>query len=106
LHQLIGNLGIRILDILEEFLGKKGKLNEVSESWNEDWTDWSAEGWDDDDYWWDDGSGWYCDGYGYTWQQEPVQGAEMSVSHDNRSDVQKVGSVGSMIISPLLRIHL
>jgi hypothetical protein len=52
LHQLIGNLGIRILDILEEFLGKKGKLNEVSESWNEDWTDWTAEGWDDDDYRW------------------------------------------------------
>ena len=26
----------------------------------------------------------------------------MSVRHDNRSDVQKVGSVGSMIISPLL----
>ena len=101
--------------------GKKGKLNEVSESWNEDWTDWIAESWDDDDYWWndqwpescdgqwgvsqtwwDDGSGWYCDGYGYTWQQEPVQSAEMSVSHDNRSDVQKAGSVGSMIINPLL----
>ena len=100
--------------------GKKGKLNEDSESWNEDWTDWTAEGWDDDGYWWsdqwpegcdgqwgvlqtwwDDGSGWYCDGYGYTWQQEPVQSAEMSVSHDNRSDVQKVGSVGSMIISTL-----
>ena len=30
---------------------------------------------------------------------EPVQ---MSVSHDNRSDVQKAGSVGSMIINPLL----
>ena len=78
--------------------GKKGKLNEVSESWNEDWTDWTAESWDDDDYWWndqwlescdgqwgvsqtwwDDGSGWYCDGYGYTWQQEPVQSAEMSL---------------------------
>ena len=97
--------------------GKKGKLNEGSE----DWTDWTAESWDDDDYWWndqwpescdgqwgvsqtwwDDGSGWYCDGYGYTWQQEPVQSAEMSVSHDNRSDVQKTGSVGSMIINPLL----
>ena len=26
----------------------------------------------------------------------------MSVSHDNRSDVQKAGSVGSMIINPLL----
>ena len=26
----------------------------------------------------------------------------MSVSHDNRSDVQKTGSVGSMIINPLL----
>ena len=97
--------------------GKKGKLNEVSE----DWTDWTAESWDDDDYWWndqwpescdgqwgvsqtwwDDGSGWYCDGYGYTWQQEPVQSAEVSVSHDNRSDVQKTGSVGSMIINPLL----
>ena len=104
--------------------GKKGKLNEVSESWNEDWTDWTAEGWDDDDYWWndqwlescdgqcgvsqtwwDDGSGWYCDGYGYTWQPEPVQSAEMSVSHDNRSDVQKVGSVGSMVISPLLHVY-
>ena len=101
--------------------GKKGKLNEVSESWNEDWTDWTAESWDDDDYWWndqwpescdgqwgvsqtwwDDGSGWYCDGYGYTWQQEPVQSAEPSASHDNRSDVQKTGSVGSMIINPLL----
>ena len=97
--------------------GKKSKLNEGSE----DWTDWTAESWDDDDYWWndqwpescdgqwgvsqtwwDDGSGWYCDGYGYTWQQEPVQSAEMSVSHDNRSDVQKTGSVGSMIINPLL----
>ena len=97
--------------------GKKGKLNEVSE----DWTDWTAESWDDDDYWWhdqwpescdgqwgvsqtwwDDGSGWYCDRYGYTWQQEPVQSAEVSVSHDNRSDVQKTGSVGSMIINPLL----
>ena len=97
--------------------GKKGKLNEVSE----DWTDWTAESWDDDDYWWhdqwpescdgqwgvsqtwwDDGSGWYCDGYGYTWQQGPVQGAEPSASHDNRSDVQKTGSVGSMIINPLL----
>ena len=97
--------------------GKKGKLNEVSE----DWTDWTAESWDDDDYWWndqwpescdgqwgvsqtwwDDGSGWYCDGYGYTWQQEPVQSAEVSVSDDNRSDVQKTGSVGSMIINPLL----
>ena len=93
--------------------GKKGKLNEVSE----DWTDWTAESWDDDDYWWndqwpescdgqwgvsqtwwDDGSVWYCDGYGYAWQQEPVQSAEVSVSHDNRSDVQKTGSVGSMII--------
>ena len=101
--------------------GKKGKLNEVSESWNEDWTDWTAESWDDDDYWWndqwpescdgqwgvpqtwwDDGSGWYCDGYGYTWQQEPVRSAEPSASHDNRSDVQKTGSVGSMIINPLL----
>ena len=101
--------------------GKKGKLNEVSESWNEDWTDWTAESWDDDDYWWndqwlescdgqwgvsqtwwDDGSGWYCDGYGYTWQQEPVQSAELSASHDNRPDVQKTGSVGSMIINPLL----
>ena len=101
--------------------GKKGKLNEVSESWNEDWTDWTAESWDDDDYWWndqwpescdgqwgvsqtwwDDGSGWYCDGYGYTWQQGPVQSAEPSASHDNRSDVQKTGSVGSMIINPLL----
>ena len=30
----------------------------------------------------DDGSGWYCDGYGYTWQQEPVQSAELSASHD------------------------
>ena len=97
--------------------GKKGKLNEVSE----DWTDWTAESWDDDDYWWhdqwlescdgqcgvsqtwwDDGSGWYCDGYGYTWQQGPVQSAEPSASHDNRSDVQKTGSVGSMIINPLL----
>ena len=97
--------------------GKKGKLNEVSE----DWTDWTAESWDDDDYWWndqwpescdgqwgvlqtwwDDGSVWYCDGYGYAWQQEPVQSAEVSVSHDNRSDVQKTGSVGSMIINPLL----
>ena len=96
---------------------KKGKLNEVSE----DWTDWTAESWDDDDYWWhdqwpescdgqwgvsqtwwDDGSGWYCDGYGYTWQQGPVQSAEPSASHDNRSDVQKTGSVGSMIINPLL----
>ena len=96
-------------------------MNEVSESWNEDWTDWTAESWDDDDYWWndqwlescdgqwgvsqtwwDDGSGWYCDGYGYTWQQEPVQSAELSASHDNRSDVQKAGSVGSMIINPLL----
>ena len=96
-------------------------MNEVSESWNEDWTDWTAESWDDDDYWWndqwlescdgqwgvsqtwwDDGSGWYCDGYGFTWQQEPVQSAEMSVSHDSRSDVQKAGSVGSMIINPLL----
>ena len=106
--------------------GKKGKLNEVSESWNEAWTDWTAEGWDDDDYWWndqwlescdgewgvsqtwwDDGSGWYCDGYGCTWQQElqQVQSAEMSVSHDNTSDVQKVGSVGSMIISPLLHVY-
>ena len=104
--------------------GKKGKLNEVSESWNEGWTDWTAEGWDDNDYWWndqwlescdgqwgvsktwwDDGSGWYCDGYGYTWQQEPVQSAEMSVSHDNRSDVQKVGSLGSIIISPLLHVY-
>ena len=101
--------------------GKKGKLNEVSESWNEDWTDWTAESWDDDDYWWNDqwpescdgqwgvsqtwwgdGSGWYCDGYGYTWQQGPVQSAEPSASHDNRSDVQKTGSVGSMIINPLL----
>ena len=101
--------------------GKKGKLNEVSESWNEDWTNWTAESWDDDDYWWndqwpescdgqwgvsqtwwDDGSGWYCDGYGSTWQQEPVQSADMNVSHDNRSDVQKTGSVGSMIINPLL----
>ena len=97
--------------------GKKGKLNEVSE----DWTDWTAESWDDDDYWWhdqwpescdgqwgvsqtwwDDGSGWYCDGYGYTWQQGPVQSAEPSANHDNRSDVQKTGSVGSMIINPLL----
>ena len=97
--------------------GKKGKLNEVSE----DWTDWTAESWDDDDYWWhdqwpescdgqwgvsqtwwDDGSGWYGDGYGYTWQQGPVQSAEPSASHDNRSDVQKTGSVGSMIINPLL----
>ena len=97
--------------------GKKGKLNEVSE----DWTDWTAESWDDDDYWWhdqwpescdgqwgvsqtwwDDGSGWYCDGYGYTWQQGPVQSAEPSASHDNRSDVQKTGSVGSMIINPWL----
>ena len=97
--------------------GKKGKLNEVSE----DWTDWTAESWDDDDYWWhdqwpescdgqwgvsqtwwDDGSGWYCDGYGYTWQQGPVQSAEPSAGHDNRSDVQKTGSVGSMIINPLL----
>ena len=97
--------------------GKKGKLNEVSE----DWTDWTAESWDDDDYWWhdqwpescdgqwgvsqtwwDDGSGWYCDGYGYTWQQGPVQSAEPSASHDNRSDVQKTGSVSSMIINPLL----
>ena len=97
--------------------GKKGKLSEVSE----DWTDWTAESWDDDDYWWhdqwlescdgqwgvsqtwwDDGSGWYCDGYGYTWQQGPVQSAEPSASHDNRSDVQKTGSVGSMIINPLL----
>ena len=41
-------------------------------------------------------------GYGYTWQQEPVQSAELSASHDNRSDVQKTGSVGSMIINPLL----
>ena len=100
--------------------GKKGKLNEVSESWNEDWTDWTAESWDDDYWWndqwpescdgqwgvsqtwWDDGSGWYCDGYGYTWQQGPVQSAEPSASHDNRSDVQKTGSVGSMIINPLL----
>ena len=92
-------------------------MNEVSE----DWTDWTAESWDDDDYWWhdqwpescdgqwgvsqtwwDDGSGWYCDGYGYTWQQGPVQSAEPSASHDNRSDVQKTGSVGSMIINPLL----
>ena len=47
-------------------------------------------------------SGWYCDGYGYTWQQGPVQSAEPSASHDNRSDVQKTGSVGSMIINPLL----
>ena len=97
--------------------GKKGKLNEVSE----DWTDWTVESWDDDDYWWhdqwpescdgqwgvsqtwwDDGSGWYCDGYGYTWQQGPVQSAEPSASHDSRSDVQKTGSVGSMIINPLL----
>ena len=97
--------------------GKKGKLNEVSE----DWTDWTAESWDDDDYWWhdqwpescdgqwgvsqtwwDEGSGWYGDGYGYTWQQGPVQSAEPSASHDNRSDVQKTGSVGSMIINPLL----
>ena len=97
--------------------GQKGKLNEVSE----DWTGWTAESWDDDDYWWhdqwpescdgqwgvsqtwwDDGSGWYCDGYGYTWQQGPVQSAEPSASHDNRSDVQKTGSVGSMIINPLL----
>ena len=97
--------------------GKKGKLNEVSE----DWTDWTAESWDEDDYWWhdqwpescdgqwgvsqtwwDDGSGWYCDGYGYTWQQGPVQSAEPSASHDNRSDVQKTGSVGSMIINHLL----
>ena len=101
--------------------GKKGKLNEVSESWNEDWTDWTAESWDDDDYWWndqwvescdgqwgvsqtwwDDGSGWYCDGYGSTWQQEPVQSADMNVSHDNRSDVQKIGSVGSMIIKSIV----
>ena len=101
--------------------GKKGKLNEVSESWNEDWTDWTAESWDDDDYWWndqwvescdgqwgvsqtwwDDGSGWYCDGYGSTWQQEPVQSADMNVSHDNRSDVQKIGSVGSMIIKSVV----
>ena len=52
--------------------------------------------------WWDDGSGSYCDGYGYTWRQEPVQSADMNVSHDNRSDVQKTGSVGSMIINPLL----
>ena len=101
--------------------GKKGKLNEVSE----DWTDWTAESWDDDDYWWlmtngrravmvngefrrhggDDGSGWYCDGYGYTWQQGPVQSAEPSASHDNKSDVQKTGSVGSMIINPLLFGH-
>ena len=29
----------------------------------------------------------------------------MSVSHDNTSDVQKVGSVGSMIISPLLHVY-
>ena len=97
--------------------GKKGKLNEVSE----DWTDWTAESWDDDDYWWhdqwpescdgqwgvsqtwwDDGSEWYCDGYGYARQQEPVQSADMSVSHDNKSDVQKTSSVGSMIINPLL----
>ena len=97
--------------------GKKGKLNEVSE----DWTDWTAESWDDDGYWWndqwpescdgqwgvsqtwwDDGSEWYCDGYGYAWQQESVQSADTSVSHDNKSDVQKTGSVGSMIINPLL----
>ena len=39
---------------------------------------------------------------GYTWQQEPVQSAELSASHDNRSDVRKAGSVGSMIINPLL----
>ena len=95
--------------------GKKGKLNEVSE----DWTDWTAESWDDDDYWWHDqwpescdgqwgvsqtwwDDGWYCDGYGYTWQQGPVQSAEPSASHDNKSDVQKTGSVGSMIINPLL----
>ena len=39
---------------------------------------------------------------GYSWEQEPVQSAEVSVSHDNRSDVQKTGSVGSTIINPLL----
>ena len=101
--------------------GKEGKLNEVSESGNEDWNDWTAEIWNDEDYqwndqwlescdgqwgvsqtWWDDGSGWYSDGYGSTWQQEPLQSADMNVSHDNRSDVQKTGSVGSMIINPLL----
>ena len=36
--------------------------------------------------------------YGYTWQQGPVQSAEPSASHDNKSDVQKTGSVGSMIL--------
>ena len=90
--------------------GKKGKLNEVSE----DWTDWTAESWDDDDYWWNDqwqescdgqwgvSQTWWDDGSEWYWQQEPVQSADMSVSHDNKSDVQKTGSVGSMIINPLL----
>ena len=90
--------------------GKKGKLNEVSE----DWTDWTAESWDDEDYWWNDqwpescdgqwgvSQTWWDDGSEWYWQQEPVQSADMSVSHDNKSDVQKTGSVGSMIINPLL----
>ena len=90
--------------------GKKGKLNEVSE----DWTDWTAESWDDDDYWWNDqwpescdgqwgvSQTWWDDGSEWYWQQESVQSADMSVSHDNKSDVQKTGSVGSMIINPLL----
>ena len=37
-------------------------MNEVSESWNEDWTDWTAESWDDDDYWWNDQWLESCDG--------------------------------------------
>ena len=49
-----------------------------------------------------DGSGWYCNGCGSTWQQEPVQSADANASHDNRSDVQKTGSVRSIIINPLL----
>ena len=70
--------------------------------WHDQWPE-SCDGqWGVSQTWWDDGSGWYCDGYGYTWQQGPVQSAEPSASHDNKSDVQKTGSVGSMIINPFV----
>ena len=100
-------------------------MNEVSESWNEDWTDWTAESWDDDDYWWTIGgmtngrravmvNGEFrrlggtmvldgiATGMDIAGNRNQSKVRTVSVSHDNRSDVQKTGSVGSTIINPLL----
>ena len=41
-------------------------------------------------------------GMGIPGNRDQSQSAEPSASHDNKSDVQKTGSVGSMIINPLL----